>query len=1034
MFRAFLSHSDEDHCEAVALSDWLRESGWDDIVLVARSTPGAHPPEHRKHALQEDIAGCEATIFLISRNWLRSELRHCEFELARKLNKNIFCVLIENLPIADLPNSIKEARQTVSLASGEDFLTFSATAPGKDEKRRVAFSAQALDRLKTRLTKARLDPFFFAWPPEDEPDRAPYRGLQPLQAADAGIFFGRDEALLDALDALRGTAEAAPPRVFVILGAPGVGKSSFLRAGLWPRLARDDRHFSPLPVIEPGRGAVNGARGLAAAIASAVEERGLKTSPAQIREAIAGGADGLRPLLRDLAKPRAGLEDGATSPTLILAIDQAEGLFRPEGATEGQRLLTLLGDLARADDPAVIVLFAMRFDSYAALRRAEPFDKFRQHTFVLPSMPRDAYRSVIERPGERSAQAGRKFEIEPALTQALLEDVDQARGDSLPLLAFTLEQLFRACGLEKRTTRADYERFGRLATAIDAAVGRVLAIAGTDPSIPKDHEARLALLRRALIPWLAGVDPETGTARRRIARSDEIAPESRALIELLVEQRLVTRVACGVTGQLTFELAHDVLLRQWKLLKGWLAEETRLDATLDALKRASRNWEAHARSRDWAKHEGARLEEAERLHARPELLALLDSTDRAYLLACREKENAGGAAEGARRIAEAELERKKSKQSARPAQKARRLAWVYPIGLAAALAMAAVAGWRWQSAARQEREAQAQRDRAEKTLALATDATTRLMNDLTQKFRSAPGAQAPLIADIVTKASKLLEPLTIGDAHGDDLRRSQSVALNHIAETRLAVGDVSGALAAARRSAALMEALSASNPRDAGWRRDLSVSYEKLGDVQAAQGDSAGALKSYRDDLAIAKALSASDPLNAQRRWDLSVSYEKLGDIQLAQDDIEGALTSYRNDRDIKEALAASNAGNVAWQRDFAISYERLGATLAKRRDARGAIAAFEGALAIYQTLARANPDDPQIPVFSVVPHWRLAGLDRARAREHLEAALAILEPLSAADRLTEDRRGWIAAIKGELAALETAPAPEPPGGEPAKP
>jgi tetratricopeptide (TPR) repeat protein len=231
-----------------------------------------------------------------------------------------------------------------------------------------------------------------------------------------------------------------------------------------------------------------------------------------------------------------------------------------------------------------------------------------------------------------------------------------------------------------------------------------------------------------------------------------------------------------------------------------------------------------------------------------------------------------------------------------------------------------------------------------------------------------------------------------------------------------------------------MAALSAAEPDNAGWRRDLSVSYEKLGDVQQAMGDLDGALKSFSDDLAIAAALSDSDPGNAQMRWDLSISYEKLGDLQQARNDLNGALNSYREALAIREKVSASDPGNAGWQRDLAVSLERVGATLTRQGDATGAIAAFEQALAVYRGLARAHPDDAQSLAFSIVPHLRLAELDRAKQREHLEAALAILEPLAAADRLDAKRRGWLARIKAQLNALgPAAPAPGSPAAEPAR-
>jgi hypothetical protein len=156
------------------------------------------------------------------------------------------------------------------------FLSHSSENNAEAVASHVTFSKEGLARLRRGLAKAGLDPRFFAWPPENFPNRPPYRGLKPLEAADAGIFFGRDGPIVEALDTLRGLREAASPRLLVILGASGAGKSSFLRAGLWPRLVRDDRNFLPLPVVRPERAAISGETGLLHAIplaASGVQSR-----------------------------------------------------------------------------------------------------------------------------------------------------------------------------------------------------------------------------------------------------------------------------------------------------------------------------------------------------------------------------------------------------------------------------------------------------------------------------------------------------------------------------------------------------------------------------------------------------------------------------------------------------------------------------------------------------------------------------------------------------------------------------------------
>jgi hypothetical protein len=169
-------------------------------------------------------------------------------------------------------------------------------------------------------------------------------------------------------------------------------------------------------------------------------------------------------------------------------------------------------------------------------------------------------------------------------------------------------------------------------------VERALKAADADPAIPRDRLARLALLRRSLIPWLAGIDPDTGAPRRRVARLSEIPAEARPLIQHLVEQRLLATDVNGDTGEATIEPAHEALLRQWGLLQGWLTEDAALLAVLEGVKRASRDWAANNRDRAWLAHATDRLAAAERLSARPDLAANLEPTDGEYLAACRKAE------------------------------------------------------------------------------------------------------------------------------------------------------------------------------------------------------------------------------------------------------------------------------------------------------------------------------------------------------------------------------------------------------------
>src|SRR5262249_1684513 len=126
----------------------------------------------------------------------------------------------------------------------------------------------AYRRLKEGLRRSGLDPSSFPF----EAGRRPYPGFAFLEEKDAAIFFARDAQIVRGFDKIRSLVRAGVERMLVILGASGSGKSSFLRAGLWPRLKRDDRTWLPLPVIRPERAAISGKYGLVQALQQTMSE------------------------------------------------------------------------------------------------------------------------------------------------------------------------------------------------------------------------------------------------------------------------------------------------------------------------------------------------------------------------------------------------------------------------------------------------------------------------------------------------------------------------------------------------------------------------------------------------------------------------------------------------------------------------------------------------------------------------------------------------------------------------------------------
>jgi WD40 repeat protein len=756
MSRIFLSHSSKDNASAVALRDWLAAQGWHDIFLDLDPQRGIVAGAKWERELNQAALRCEAVLFLVSRAWLASDWCLKEFNLAHRLNKRLFGLLIEDIPVTELPAMLTGTWQAVPLASGRDHITLQSVLPGTHDEVHVTFSKEGLTRLRFGLERAGLDARFFAWPPVNDPKRSPYRGLLPLEAGDTGIFFGREAPTIEVLDRIRGIRDGAAPRFLVLLGASGAGKSSFLRAGFLPRLARDDRNYIVLPVIRPERAAINGEAGLLRALETAFVSSGLVIARADIRAAVQGGATMLRPLVQTVvnnALTALALDDpDAKPPALVLSIDQGEELFLTEGAAESTAFLGLLRELLTEDAPALLVVVTIRSDAYEQLQTAKPLEGVPQQTLSLSPMPRGAYQSVIEGPAARLKNTDRPLLIDPLLTQALLSDIEDGGGrDALPLLAFTLQRLYLEYGARGRLTLQDYDALGRIKGSIEAAVEQAFAAADADTRIPRDHEARLALLRRGLIPWLAGIDPDTGSPRRVKALVSEIPAEARPLIDLLVEQRLLSTDVEGDSGAQTIEPAHESLLRQWGSLQGWLQEDFAALTSLETVKRAARDWTANAKTEDWLAHRAGRLEDAERLLQRPDLAGKLEAGDRAYLAACRERE------EAERREKTAALER--------------RLRLTRRFSVAAALAAAVMAGVGLY--------AYAQKTKAESATEFANSARAKAEASQASAVKSRSAAlltESKFLSDAASQAIARSEPVTglllaleaLPDAASDD--------------------------------------------------------------------------------------------------------------------------------------------------------------------------------------------------------------------------------------------------------------------------
>ena len=300
----------------------------------------------------------------------------------------------------------------------------------------------------------------------------------------------------------------------------------------------------------------------------------------------------------------------------------------------------------------MIIAFTIRSDRYEPLQTAPELMGLKTVVFdALKPMPVAQFKEVIIGPAIRATSSAQRLEVKPDLVQQLLADCDQG-GDTLPLLSLTLSRLYRDYSSDGDLRLDEYQAMGGINNVIRTEIESILS---SDPEIQK---AQLETLHAAFIPWLATINPENNQPIRRVARMADLPPASHALVQGLIEKRLL--LSDMRDGEQVVEVTHESLLRQWGTLAEWLKDEGEDLKEADRLEQAAAAWIRSGKKSDWLM-EGERLTISEALAAKPGYRRRLEPAAE-FLLCSRQRETQRKEAEERQR--QAELVAAQEKQAA----------------------------------------------------------------------------------------------------------------------------------------------------------------------------------------------------------------------------------------------------------------------------------------------------------------------------------------------------------------------------------
>jgi hypothetical protein len=395
----------------------------------------------------------------------------------------------------------------------------------------------------------------------------PYRGLLALEEQDADFFFGREMETATVLD----TIIAKPGRLVTLIGNSGVGKSSLVQAGVvgslkrqrwpgdaktWPAALKDSRAWAFLS-MKPGDDPVG-------ALVSAFASLWFSdvTDPDRIArrnkwtELLKKGEAGLAELIATTEarfKNELGL---VPPPRTFLYIDQGEELYARAPKDEIKCFSKVIAK--GLGDPRLMVMTSQRSDYYGHLQANEVLFPLTERIDV-PPLGAQALKTVLREPAR---VLGVQFESDDMIDYLVASSQDEP--GALPLLADLFTDLW-----ERMQRRND----GTLRIADRKEIIQVgAALARRADDFLAKNPTQVDAVKRLFTLRLTHVPREGEPVRRRMVRTPEREADWQ-LAQTLAGPKWRLLVTGENEGRGTAEVAHEVLLKTWPALQGWLKDQ-----------------------------------------------------------------------------------------------------------------------------------------------------------------------------------------------------------------------------------------------------------------------------------------------------------------------------------------------------------------------------------------------------------------------------------------------------------------------------
>jgi DNA-binding winged helix-turn-helix (wHTH) protein len=708
---------------------------------------------------------------------------------------------------------------------------------------------------------------------------SPFRGLEAFEEQHASIFFGRKLNVDQLVQVVVAQAQAACAMVLV-LGPSGAGKTSLVQAGLIPALKAGAAPAEAGLAISAHLQldcADMGQAGLLDTLASVLLDA--EFDGRQLFDNTSAVALAQR-LAQDLPGVIEQLQKQMPAIQLMVFIDRFEAVFRLPHVGEQERavFINVLDQLARSG--CVLLVLACRNDFYPHLSAYPALMnlKLRGGHFDLAPPGSADIAQIIRHPAQVAQLRYTTDERGESLDELLISAA-RSGPDTLPLLQYCLQELYRLRSADGELSHASFHQLGGLEGAIGARAEQVISALGP---------AQIAALPHVLSQLVLVAEDEATVTSRRVPWSALRSDAETRLVQAQVDAHLFVSDLQG--GAPAFGIAHEALLRRWPRVVAWIEEHRQTLQVRSRISAQAKRWQDSGRARDMLLPSGTQTNQARQL-----------LKTAGFSFTPQEQAFVHASLLGVRR-----------------GERLRLTITVVMAGLAL------LAGGLFLMARSAQQAAEQHRTEAEGLMGY-------MLGEFVDKLR--PLGKLDLLDSVSNRALKYLsDPARPDDSDTALAQRAKSLQV--LSEVKIARGDPAGATTALLAGHAILQQQLQAKPADLALLKSAGENAFWLGQIQLDQKSWDKSRQYFEEYRGYADRQAAAAPTSSDAWIEQSYAHNNLGTVALRSGDVQRAATEFSLSVDLKQRaytltpgsakLAADLANSLSWQARAQIQLGKL--------------------------------------------------------------------------------------------------------------